>query len=232
MSRWSAADWARIHADLDEQGWSLAPSLLSPAECSATADLFERDELYRSTISMERHGYGRGRYRYFAEPLPPLVAELRRDAYAGLAPLANAWAEKLGQEARFPPALPEFLAHCHARGQQRPTPLLLRYGVGDFNRQHQDVYGAVAFPLQMLVVLSQPGEDYDGGEVILLEQRPRLQSRATAIAPRRGDALFFPNRERPAPGKRGFHRLAVRHGASVIRRGERMVLGVIFHDAE
>src|SRR5262249_15050422 len=152
-------------------------------------------------------------------------------AYAGLAPLANQWAERLGRKTRFPATSAQFIEMCHAAGQKRPTPLLLKYGPGDFNRLHQDVYGPVGFPLQMLIPLSQAGEDYDGGEVILYEQRPRLQSRATAIVPKRGDALFFPNRERPAPSKRGYFRLQVRHGASEVRRGSRLVLGVIFHDA-
>lgn len=231
MSHLARVDWTRVHADLDAQGWSLAPDVLGADECRHLADLFARDDLFRSTVTMERQGYGRGRYRYFSYPLPRLVEELRRDAYAALAPLANDWCEKLRQESRFPASLEEFVARCHAAEQRRPTPLLLRYGPGDFNRLHQDVYGPIGFPLQMLIPLSQAGEDYDGGEVILVEQRPRLQARATALLPRRGEALFFPNRERPGAGKRGPFRLQVRHGASEVRRGDRLVLGVIFHDA-
>lgn len=231
MTRLAGVDWGRTYAEMETRGWSVEPRILSPAQCSALAKLFDRDSAFRSTVTMEKVGYGQGRYRYFAYPLPRLVADLRLDAYAGLAPLANAWGAKLAAKAAFPPTLPDFIAACHRAGQKRPTPLLLRYGPGDFNRLHQDVYGPIAFPLQMLIPLSAAGEDYEGGEVILVEQRPRMQSRATAIAPGVGDALFFPNRERPVPGKRGYFRVQVRHGASEVRRGERIVLGIIFHDA-
>jgi hypothetical protein len=230
MTRLARADWSRIHGEMDERGWSVVPAVLSARECRALADLFDRDALFRSTVTMQRVGYGHGVYRYFADPLPPLVEALRHEAYAHLAPLANEWAARLRRDERYPAALAEFLARCHRAGQERPTPLLLRYRTGDFNRLHQDVYGAVAFPLQMLILLSEAGEDYDGGEVILLEQRPRMQSRATAITPRRGEALVFPNRDRPVRGSRGDFRAQMRHGASEVRRGERVVLGLIFHD--
>lgn len=230
--RLAAADWTAARARLDEAGWARLPGLLSAAECSALAAGFADGERYRSTVTMERFRYGRGQYRYFAYPLPPLVQALRRAAYAHLAPVANAWAERLGRAERFPDELEAFLAVCRRAGQTRPTPLLLRYGAGDFNRLHQDVYGKVGFPLQLLVVLSQAGVDYEGGEVILVESQARTQSRATAVVPGRGEGLIFANRERPVAGKRGYVRAQMRHGASELRRGERYVLGVIFHDAE
>jgi len=224
-------DWPSAHPALDADGFALIREVLSVRRCRDLAGLFGRDERFRSTVVMEHVGYGRGRYRYFDYPLPRLVDELRHEAYEALAPLANRWCEALGRDVHYPARLDAFLERCHRAGQTRPTPLLLRYGKGDFNRLHQDVYGPLAFPLQLLIPLSQHREDYDGGEVILLEQRPRMQSRATAIIPGRGDALVFTNKERPVVGKRGAFRVQMRHGASEIRRGERLVLGIIFHDA-
>ncbi len=195
--------------------------------------LFSKEELFRSHVDMARHGFGRGEYRYFATPLPPLVATLRTRLYGELAPTARAWAERLGRDpATFPPTLEGFLARCADAGQRRPTPLLLRYTTGDWNALHQDLYGAVAFPLQVLVVLSERGRDYEGGEVVLVEQRPRAQSRATAFSLARGDGLIFTNRERPVRGTRGDYRVTMRHGVSALLAGERLTLGIIFHDAE
>ena len=226
-------DWAAVAASLDENGWARLPHLLSARECTALRNLFDRDALFRSTVDMARHNFGRGEYRYFKAPLPPLVTRVRTALYPPLAEIARAWARRLGRDpAAFPGTLAEFLARCHAAGQRRPTPLLLRYRAGDWNALHQDTYGAIAFPLQVLVVLSEHGRDYDGGEVLLVEQRPRAQSRATAFTLARGDGLVFTNRERPVKGTRGAYRVTMRHGVSTLTRGERMTLGIIFHDAE
>jgi hypothetical protein len=225
-------DWTAVAADLDRQGWARLPALLGARQCAALRALYPRDALFRSTIDMARHGFGQGQYRYFAAPLPPLVAALRAALYPPLAAVAREWAARLGGDPEdSPPALAGFLARCHAAGQRRPTPLLLRYRAGDWNALHQDVYGPVAFPLQVLVVLSERGRDYEGGEVLLVEQRPRAQSRGTAIALARGEGLVFTNRERPVRGARGDYRVAVRHGVSTLTRGERLTLGIIFHDA-
>jgi hypothetical protein len=226
-------DWRSVAATLDESGWARLPHLLSARQCAGLRTLYARDRLFRSTVDMRRHGYGSGRYRYFAAPLPALVERLRTRLYVPLAAVARAWAERLGGDpADYPPTLAGFKARCHAAGQRRPTPLLLRYGRGDWNALHQDRYGAVAFPLQVLIVLSERGRDYEGGEVVLVEQRPRAQSRATAITVDAGEGIVFTNRERPVRGARGDHRVAMRHGVSVLTRGERYTLGIIFHDAE
>jgi hypothetical protein len=226
-------DWAAVADDLDAVGWARLPGLLTPRQCASVRATFDRDRLFRSTIDMRRHGYGSGRYRYFAYPLPPLVERLRARLYPPLAGVARAWATRLGTDPRdFPPTLMAFLARCHDAGQARPTPLLLRYGAGDWNALHQDRYGAVAFPLQVLIVLSERDRDYEGGEVVLVEQRPRAQSRATAITVAAGEGIIFTNRERPVRGTRGDHRVAMRHGVSLLTRGERYTLGIIFHDAE
>jgi hypothetical protein len=226
-------DWAAIHRALDGDGFARLPRLLGARECAALAALYGDDARFRSTVDMARHGFGRGQYRYFAAPLPPLVARLRARLYAPLSAIARAWAARLGGDpAAYPPTLAGFLARCEAAGQRRPTPLLLRYGRGDWNALHQDTYGAIAFPLQVLVVLSRPGRDYRGGEVVLVEQRPRAQSRATALALAQGEGLIFTNRERPVRGARGDYRVAMRHGVSTLAAGERLALGLIFHDAE
>jgi uncharacterized protein len=226
-------DWRTLAATLDDQGWARLPSLLTARQCKGVRTLFSRDRLFRSTVDMRRHGYGSGQYRYFAAPLPALVERLRTRLYPPLATIARAWAVRLGDDpAAYPPALTTFLARCHAAGQHRPTPLLLRYGPGDWNALHQDRYGAVAFPLQVLIVLSERGRDYEGGEVVLVEQRPRAQSRATVIAVDVGEGIVFTNQERPVHGARGDYRVAMRHGVSVLTRGERYTLGIIFHDAE
>lgn len=226
-------DWKAVAATLDADGWARLPNLLTARQCASVRSSFARDRVFRSTIDMQRHGYGRGQYRYFAYPLPALVERLRRTLYVPLAAVARGWAERLGRDpALYPPTLAGFVARCHAAGQRRPTPLVLRYGPGDWNALHQDRYGAVAFPLQVLIVLSERGRDYEGGEVVLVEQRPRAQSRATTITVDAGEGIVFTNRERPVRGTRGDHRVAMRHGVSVLTRGERYTLGIIFHDAE
>jgi hypothetical protein len=208
------------------------PALLDAAACAELRARFDDDGLFRSTVVMERLGYGRGVYRYFRYPLPPLVQRLREDLYTRLAPVANAWAEALGDDVRYPSALDEFVARCHASGQTRPTPLMLRYRAGDHNALHRDVYGDIAFPLQATVLLSEPGAEFEGGEFVLVEQRPRKQSLAHVVPLRRGDAVVFPNSVRAARGARGFFRTAFRHGVGEVRSGERVTLGLIFHDAQ
>jgi uncharacterized protein len=224
-------DWAELRAQLDARGFAVSAPLLSPAECGALAELFDTGS-FRSTIDMARHRFGAGRYRYFADPLPDAVAALRRSLYAHLAPVANEWSALLGGAGEsFPGTHEELLARCRAAGQTRPTPLLLRYGPGDWNALHQDLYGDVYFPFQVLSVLSEPGVDFEGGEVVLLEQRPRAQSRAHVVSPQRGALLIFPSVERPQQGTRGHHRVKLRHGVSTLVRGSRTTLGIIFHDA-
>lgn len=227
----SAAVMRRVHEELDARGYALLPSLVQADECAGLRARFDDDGAFRSTVVMERHGYGRGVYRYFGYPLPPLVAELRGRLYAQLAPVANAWAAALGEDVRYPASLAGFLERCHAAGQTRPTPLMLRYRGGDHNALHRDLYGDVAFPLQVTVLLSEPGSEFAGGEFVLVEQRPRKQSLAHVVPLRRGDAVVFPNAVRPARGARGFFRTAFRHGVAEIRDGERLTLGLIFHDA-
>jgi hypothetical protein len=217
--------------ELDARGFTVVPSLLDAGACADLRARFDDDGAFRNTIVMERLGYGRGVYRYFRYPLPPHVERLRDDLYARLAPVANGWAEALGDGVRYPATLAEFLAHCHANGQPRPTPLMLRYRAGDHNALHQDVYGDVAFPLQATVMLSEPGEDFGGGEFVLVEQRPRKQSLAHVVPLRRGDAVVFPNSIRPVLGTRGVFRTTFRHGVGEVRTGERLTLGLIFHDA-
>jgi hypothetical protein len=229
--RVDALDWAALGEQLDERGFALTAPLLCAAECAELAEQFD-DGRFRSTVEMARHRFGEGRYRYFAHPLPAKVQELRASFYARLAPVANRWAELLsGENASFPETHDELLDRCRQAGQARPTPLILRYGAGDWNALHQDLYGDVYFPFQVVSVLSDP-EDYDGGEFVLLEQRPRAQSRAHGLSPPRGAFVIFPTRERPARGRLGHHRAALRHGVSTITAGERTALGVIFHDAK
>jgi hypothetical protein len=230
--RVAAADWARIAADLDQSGWALLPGLLTDAACAELAGLYPDDGHFRSTIVMARHGFGRGEYKYFAFPLPPLIAVLRAALYVPLAEIANRWNEAMGIAVRYPPAHGDFLARCHEAGQTRPTPLLLRYAEGDYNCLHQDVYGEHVFPLQVVVLLSQPGEDFTGGEFVLTEQRPRMQSRAEVVPLRRGDAAIFAVHHRPVQGSRGSYRVNLRHGVSRLRSGRRYTAGIIFHDAK
>lgn len=229
--RIAAIDWERAAASLDAVGHARLPGLLRAAECRRLQRLFGQDEAFRSSVDMERHRFGRGAYRYFARPLPPLVEELRRRLYPPLARIANAWQERLGAPERYERSLGGFLARCRREGQTRPTPLLLRYESQGFNNLHQDLYGRVAFPLQVAILLSDPERDFEGGDFLLVEQRPRQQSRGEAVALRRGEAVVFPTRERPVEGARGAYRAQLRHGASRLLAGERYVLGVIFHDA-
>lgn len=224
-------DWARIGVDLDAQGWALTSPLLTPAECAEVAALYGDDARFRSRVVMARHGYGHGEYRYFAYPLPDRVQALRESLYPPLATIANRWAERLGEARRFPATLDQMLARCHAAGQLRPTPLLLTYGPGDYNCLHQDLYGEHVLPLQAAILLDTPGRDFTGGEFVLVEQRPRQQSRAQVVPLSQGEAVIFAVRERPAEGSRGVHRRALRHGVSTIRGGRRRTLGIIFHDA-
>jgi hypothetical protein len=229
--RRAALDWQRIEAALDERGFALPGRVLPARECTQLRRLFDRSELFRSTIEMEPRSFGHGRYRYFAYPLPPVVEALREAFYAPLAAIANRWQERLGRAERFEPSLAAFLARCHAAGQTRPTPLLLRYETGGYNRLHQDLYGALAFPFQVTIVLSREDADYRGGEFLLTEQRARMQSRATALRLGLGEAVIFPNAVRPVAGPRGWTRGELRHGVSELWRGERLALGLIFHDA-
>ena len=224
-------DWDAVAAQLDEHGCALIPGLLSGDECGWYAALYERPEAFRSRVVMERHGFGRGEYQYFSYPLPGALAWLRTRLYPPLARIANRWQAALGLDLRFPDAHADFLARCHGAGQLRPTPLLLRYREGDYNCLHQDLYGEHVFPLQVAVLLSQPQEDFEGGEFVLTEQRPRMQSRAEVLPLRRGDAVVFPVNHRPVQGTRGIYRVAMRHGVSRLRGGSRHTLGIIFHDA-
>ena len=222
---------AQQHDHLDAFGWVRIERLLSPIECSSIVSLYSDDRTFRSHIVMARHGFGRGEYKYFAYPLPEPIATLRAILYRPLAEIANRWNALLGIAVRFPTEHAEFIEQCHAAGQMRPTPLLLQYGEGDFNALHQDVYGDRLFPLQVAILLSEPHRDFEGGEFVLVEQRPRMQSRAEVIPLRRGDAVVFAVRERPVQGTRGVYRVTMRHGVSRVRTGRRHTLGIIFHDA-
>jgi hypothetical protein len=230
-ARIAALDWDAIGGALDRDGWAVLPQLFSATECDGTAALYGDEGRFRSHVQMARHGFGRGEYRYFAYPLPPLVAALRAALYARLAPIANRWHERMARAGRFPADHADYLAHCHAAGQARPTPLLLQYGPSDYNCLHRDLYGAEVFPLQVAVLLSAPGADFSGGEFVLTEQRPRMQSRVAVVPLGKGDAVIFAVNERPVAGSRGDYRVAMRHGVSEVRSGRRHTLGVIFHDA-
>lgn len=224
-------DWTRIAAELDARGWALTGPMLKPDTCAAIADLYPRDDGFRSRVVMARHGFGRGEYKYFSYPLPEVVQRLRQGLYGPLSAIANRWAERLGEDRRFPEALDDMLARCREAGQARPTPLLLTYGPGDYNCLHQDLYGEHVFPLQAAFVLDEPGRDFDGGEFVIVEQRPRQQSAPQVVPLRQGEGVIFAVRERPAEGTRGVHRRVLRHGVSEVRSGRRRTLGVIFHDA-
>lgn len=230
VERIDALDWRRIARDLAEGGWAATGPILTAAECAELETSYDSG-VFRSTIAMGRHGFGSGEYRYFAYPLPSLVAALRETLYKWLEPVANGWQEALGREDRFPPTHAQYIRRCHAAGQTRPTPLVLRYGTGDYNRLHQDVYGELTFPLQAAFLLSRPGEDFEGGEFVLTEQRPRMQSRAQVVPLARGEAVLFAVRERPVAGSRGTYRATMRHGVSTVRLGRRHTMGVILHDA-
>jgi uncharacterized protein len=228
----AALDWERVAGELDAAGCALVKGLLPQGECEALAALYGSDDRFRSRVVMARHGFGRGEYKYFAHPLPEVVAELRRALYPPLAAIANRWSRAMGLDVEYPPDHAAFVARCHDDGQTRPTPLLLQYGEGDYNCLHQDLYGRNVFPLQMTVLLSHPGRDFTGGEFALTEQRPRMQSRVEVVPLEQGDGVFFPVQRRPVEGTRGVYRVAMRHGVSRIRSGRRHALGIIFHDAE
>ena len=229
--RIAAVDWLQVERDLDAQGVAMLPQLLNGRQCAAVRGLYAHPQAFRSRVVMERHGFGRGEYQYFAEPLPTLVRVLREALYSRLMPLANAWARRLRKERLFPQTHSEFRAQCHGAGQRQPTPLLLRYGAGDFNCLHQDLYGELAFPLQVIVMLSEPDVDYAGGELVLVEQRPRRQSRAQVIPLCKGQAAVIAVHSRPVVGRHGDYQVKLKHGVSTISRGERYTLGIIFHDA-
>jgi hypothetical protein len=232
VARVEALDWPAMVSALDAQGCAVTGPLLTAEQCAALADRYPEDQPFRSRVIMARHGFGRGEYKYFAYPLPDLIQELRTALYPRLAEIANRWNEAMGVAMRFPQVHDDFLKRCHEAGQPRPTPLLLQYGPGDYNCLHQDLYGEHVFPLQATVLLSQPGADFYGGEFVLTEQRPRMQSRAEVVPLRQGEAVIFPVHHRPVQGTRGVYRVNMRHGVSRIRDGHRHTLGIIFHDAK
>jgi hypothetical protein len=230
-NRVEAIDWQRMSAELDAQGWAVVSKLLVEGECETVAALYDQSHGFRSRVIMARHGFGRGEYRYFSYPLPALVQDLRTAFYAYLAPLANRWHERMGKTVRFPQDHAAFIERCHTAGQSRPTPLLLRYGLDDYNCLHQDLYGEHVFPLQMTILLSEPDADFDGGEFVITEQRPRMQTRPAVVPLRSGDAVVFAVNSRPVQGVKGDYQVKLRHGVSRLRSGHRHTLGVIFHDA-
>ena len=231
IDRADAIPWDAVSSALDAEGWALVPQLLSAAECDQVSGLYDSGQGFRSHVNMARHGFGRGEYRYFSYPLPPLVHELRSSIYPRLTPLANRWHERMGKAVRFPAEHAAFIERCHQAGQTRPTPLLLKYGPEDYNCLHQDLYGEHVFPLQLAALLSQPCQDFEGGEFVLTEQRPRMQTRVAVAPLKKGDAVIFAVNSRPVAGVRGDYQVKMRHGVSRLRAGQRHTLGVIFHDA-
>ena len=230
--RVASLDWGSIGEELDAHGCAVLDGLVSEDDCNALTQSYHDEARFRSRVVMSRHGFGRGEYKYFAYPLPEIVASLRAALYPPLASIANRWNAAMGIDARYPGDHSAFLERCRAAGQTRPTPLLLQYGAGDYNCLHQDLYGELAFPLQVAVLLAEPGRDFTGGEFVLTEQRPRMQSRAEVVPLRRGDAVVFPVHHRPVQGGRGIYRVNLRHGVSRVRSGHRSTLGIIFHDAQ
>ena len=226
-----AVDWTSAGTELDAQGFALLPGLLTAPECESLAALYPAEARFRSRVVMERHGFGRGEYKYFAHPLPEPVAALREQVYPHLVPIANRWNALMGIDVRFPSRHADFIARCHAAGQLRPTPLLLQYEAGDYNCLHQDLYGEQVFPLQLVILLSEPGRDFTGGELVMTEQRPRMQSRPMVLPLQKGDAAVITVHHRPVQGTRGVYRVNLRHGVSVVRSGRRHTAGIIFHDA-
>jgi hypothetical protein len=229
--RVAGVDWRQAAASLDERGYATTAALLTSEQCRGLAALYDRDEAFRSLVVMQRHGFGRGEYKYLRYPLPPIVEALRQAIYPQLAPISNRWRERLREDGRFPAALGSYLDECHKAGQERPTPLILKYETGDYNCLHQDLYGPLVFPLQLTVLLSAPEADFSGGEFLLVEQRPRAQSRGEVVPLRQGEAVIFPVHHRPVEGIRGPFRVTMRHGVSRLRSGRRFTLGIIFHDA-
>jgi uncharacterized protein len=229
--RLARIDTRALVEDLEAQGWAVLPDLLTAQQCDEIAGSYSEEEGFRSRVVMARHGFGRGEYRYFSYPLPSLIQQLRTALYPRLAPVANQWHERMGMSTRFPISHPEFIARCAAAGQTRPTPLLLQYGAGDYNCLHQDLYGEHVFPLQVAVLLSEPNHDFTGGEFVLTEQRPRMQTRAAVVPLTKGDAVVFAVNSRPVHGARGDYRVKLRHGVSKVIDGHRHTLGIIFHDA-
>jgi len=229
---WTGAiDWGRVSQDLDAYGSAVVERLLSPEQCRDLIALYPVEDLFRSRVVMARHGFGRGEYKYFQYPLPDTIADLRTAVYPRLAPIANRWNEAMGMDVRYPEEHADFIARCHEAGQRKPTPLLLRYEAGDYNCLHQDVYGEHVFPLQLAILLSEPGRDFTGGEFVMTEQRPRMQSRAEVVPLRQGDGVVFAVHHRPVRGSRGVYRVNLRHGVSRVRSGHRHTVGIIFHDA-
>ena len=229
--RVAAVDWRQAASSLDERGYATTAALLTSEQCRGLASLYDQDEVFRSRVVMQRHGFGRGEYKYLRYPLPAIVEALRQAIYPHLAPIANRWRERLREEGQFPATLGAYLKECHNAGQQRPTPLILKYETGDYNCLHQDLYGPLVFPLQLTVLLSAAGDEFTGGEFLLVEQRPRAQSRGEAVPLQRGEAVIFPVHHRPVEGTRGAYRVTMRHGVSRLRSGRRFTLGIIFHDA-
>lgn len=230
--RVAPAEWTHIATHLDTYGFAMLKSILATPECEALAALYKSDERFRSKVVMSRHGFGRGEYKYFSYPLPDIVADLRTSLYPRLVPIANRWNEAMGIAVRYPATHVEFIERCHAAGQTRPTPLLLQYGADDYNCLHQDLYGDHVFPFQVVFLLSEPDRDFTGGEFVLAEQRPRMQSRAEVVPLNQGDAAIFAVSHRPVQGSRGFYRVNLRHGVSRVRSGHRHTTGIIFHDAQ
>jgi uncharacterized protein len=230
-SRIEGADWRSIRRELDDLGGAILPELLTSKEAEQLVDLYDRDDAFRSTIDMGRYRFGQGEYRYLARPFPPVVEELRQTLYPHLLPIARDWHAKLGREAQWPDSFDGWIERCHTAGQTKPTPLILRYGPGDWNALHRDLYGELVFPLQVVVNLTAPDVDYTGGEFLLVEQRPRAQSRGTAVQLPRGRGMVFTTRDRPVRTQRGWSAAPVRHGVSVVRKGRRFTLGLLFHDA-
>ncbi|HTD06747.1 2OG-Fe(II) oxygenase [Undibacterium sp.] len=232
VERLRQLDWQALTQELDTQGYAVIPALLAAAQCLSLAGRYPDDGQFRSRVVMERHGFGRGEYKYFGYPLPALVAHMRSALYPPLSEIANRWNQAMGIDVRYPAKHEDFLQRCHAAGQTRPTPLLLQYGAGDYNCLHQDLYGEHVFPLQVAILLSEPAADFEGGEFVITEQRPRMQSRPAVVPLKQGDAVVFAVHHRPVQGTRGVYRVNLRHGVSVVRRGHRHTLGLIFHDAQ
>ena len=231
MSHTAATLWTQISHDLDAEGNAIIEGLLSPDECDRVRALYEKEEIFRSRVVMERHGFGRGEYKYFRYPLPDLIAELRTSIYPHLVPVANAWNKAMGVDVRYPAQHAAYIERCHQAGQDKPTPLLLKYGAGDYNCLHQDIYGELVFPVQVTILLAEPNSDFTGGEFVMTEQRPRMQSRPIVVPLLKGDAVVFAVRHRPVQGKKGWYRVNLRHGVNRLRSGNRHTLGIIFHDA-